>query len=94
MTKTIEAATCSDWELICAVNLYENDLPQTIQDVLMTATWKKQDGYGKVGFRPPQGWDWSGIRDSSEPAKKNMAQAIRDILARTPIKSIAYETLQ
>lgn len=27
--------------------------------------WGIQDGYGEPGFTPPQGFDWSGIRDSS-----------------------------
>jgi hypothetical protein len=29
--------------------------------------WEMQDGYGAPGYTPPQGYDWSGIRDS-EPA--------------------------
>jgi hypothetical protein len=28
--------------------------------------WKIQDGYGAPGFKPAQGFDWSGIRDSEE----------------------------
>jgi hypothetical protein len=27
--------------------------------------WSAQDGYGTPGFVPGQGYDWSGIRDSS-----------------------------
>lgn len=42
----------------------------------MTA-WKHQDGYGVAGFVPAQGWDWSGIRDSSPEAIKNIADALR-----------------
>lgn len=30
--------------------------------------WGLQDGFGEAGFVPPQGWDWSGIRDSSPGA--------------------------
>lgn len=32
------------------------------------AIYALQDGYGIVGHVPPQGYDWSGIRDSSVPA--------------------------
>ena len=27
--------------------------------------WSMQDGYGEPGLMPVQGYDWSGIRDSS-----------------------------
>ncbi len=30
--------------------------------------WKLSDGYGKKGYVPIQGHDWSGIRDSSSEA--------------------------
>ena len=39
--------------------------------------WRLQDGYGRPGFTPPQGWDWSGIRDSTPHAFGRMAAAIR-----------------
>jgi hypothetical protein len=39
--------------------------------------WAIQDGYGEAGFTPEQGWDWSGIRDSSPEALTDMlAQAV------------------
>lgn len=34
--------------------------------------WSLQDGYGEPGFMPPQGCDWSGIRDSSAGAVDQM----------------------
>lgn len=34
--------------------------------------WGLQDGYGEAGLTPPQGWDWSGIRDSSPQASDRM----------------------
>jgi hypothetical protein len=34
--------------------------------------WALQDGYGDPGFTPVQGWDWSGIRDSSVAAVEAM----------------------
>lgn len=30
--------------------------------------WDHQDGYGMPGFVPTQGYDWSGVRDSSDDA--------------------------
>lgn len=33
-----------------------------------------QDGYGEQGFVPVQGYDWSGIRDSSPAAINAMVQ--------------------
>jgi hypothetical protein len=38
--------------------------------------WSLQDGYGIAGFTPDQGFDWSGIRDSSTDAIKAMHRAI------------------
>ena len=32
--------------------------------------------------RPPQGWDWSAIRDSTPEAKRKMAQAVRRVLKK------------
>lgn len=35
--------------------------------------WKFTDAYGPLGYMPPQGYDWSGFRDSSDQAIRNMA---------------------
>jgi hypothetical protein len=40
--------------------------------------WAIQDGYGYPGLTPPQGYDWSGIRDSSPPAIELMCQIARE----------------
>lgn len=42
--------------------------------------WRLQDGYGEPGFIPCQGWDWSGIRDSSPEAIQAMYQAAREYM--------------
>lgn len=40
--------------------------------------WKLSNGYGEKGYIPCQGYDWSGIRDSSEDAIWQMTKvAIR-----------------
>lgn len=38
--------------------------------------WALQDGYGVIGMDVPQGWDWSGIRDSSPAAIKRIHDAL------------------
>lgn len=38
--------------------------------------WSLQDGYGEPGYLPPQGYDWSGIRDSSPEAIDLMHAAL------------------
>lgn len=43
---------------------------------LRSTLWALQDGYGTAGLTPEQGYDWSGIRDSSPAAILRMAQAI------------------
>lgn len=42
-------------------------------------TWNLQDGYGEPGFNPIQGWDWSGIRDSTPFAIESMYWKIREL---------------
>lgn len=42
--------------------------------------WKLQDGYGSVGYVPVQGYDWSGIRDSSPAALLAMFQKFEHLL--------------
>lgn len=34
------------------------------------------DGYGAPGTIPPQGYDWSGVRDSTPAATRRMAAAL------------------
>lgn len=40
--------------------------------------WDLQDGYGEAGFTPPQGYDWSGIRDSSPEGRARMDEVARE----------------
>jgi hypothetical protein len=39
---------------------------------LAARIWAASDGYGAPGTVPPQGYDWSGIRDSSDAAVREM----------------------
>lgn len=50
-------------------------------DSATEALYAAQDGYGETGLIPAQGYDWSGIRDSSIEAVEAMhliAEGIRD----------------
>ena len=38
--------------------------------------WSLQDGYGVAGYTPPQGHDWSGIRDSSPEATRAIYEGL------------------
>ena len=38
--------------------------------------WSLSDGYGTPGFMPAQGYDWSGIRDSSPEAVERMHERL------------------
>lgn len=92
---TIVPSQCEDWELIVATNcvVRATDLPVHVKQAVLMETWKYQDGYGTPGYTPSQGWDWSGIRDSSEIARKNMAAAIRRILCAHNIESFVTEKI-
>jgi len=50
------------------------------QDAVVDAVWALQDGYGVAGFTPAQGFDWSGIRDSTPDTVEAMAQEVRRIV--------------
>ena len=46
------------------------------------AIWDRQDGYGEAGYTPPQGFDWSGIRDSSDDAIDAMVEIASGVVSR------------
>lgn len=81
----------SDWDLIVAFNglaMEVTSVSKRIRTEVVNETWKHQDGYGAPGQTPVQGWDWSGIRDSSPKAVSNMANTIRQILEKYNITEI------
>ncbi len=55
-------------------------LPKILAVALHAAVWKRQDGYGAPGFTPAQGWDFSGIRDSSRAAKTRILEAAEELV--------------
>ena len=60
-----------------AVRLKVLDLISNVNnDHYFTSLWHLTDAYGPRGYMPPQGYDWSGFRDSSWSA----INAMREIL--------------
>lgn len=53
---------------------FSPDTPEATLD----AIWALQDGYGEPGYMPIQGYDWSGIRDSSDEAITAMLAVVRE----------------
>lgn len=49
---------------------------QSMSERAAALLWTMQDGYGEPGFMPEQGYDWSGIRDSSCAAIEQMWKAV------------------
>lgn len=48
--------------------------------------WRFSDGYGKKGYIPTQGIDWSGIRDSSGGAVWEMLNIALEIIEKEGVK--------
>lgn len=81
--------SAEDWRLVCdAVRESKGPdgkpLAKALESRIFKETWALQDGYGEPGFTPPQGWDWSGIRDSSPAAKRRMVEAVKAALGLVP----------
>jgi hypothetical protein len=71
-----------DWTLIVAAvrgDLYDKLPSDAAKNEMLNATWKESDGFGPNADIP---WDWSGIRDSSKPAKRAMAAVAERVLRR------------
>lgn len=88
-TITVDPSKASDWDLILYIChwSYTPKLPRHITNKAYAAAWAYTDAYGEQGYVPPQGYDWSGFRDSSEESKKNSANAIRKFLGKWNIKT-------
>lgn len=90
---TKDVGAFEDWELVCVCAHHSYQL-LNLNDVeaaqLCKAIYGRSDGYGAEGFVPVQGYDWSGIRDSSDAAKKNMADVARDFLEAKGVLGLRY----
>jgi hypothetical protein len=56
----------------------------------MLRVWSLSDGYGVAGFIPEQGYDWSGIRDSSTAAIEAMWDETRRAYCATCGTELLY----
>jgi hypothetical protein len=86
--EVLQVAQIDDWGLVCKAchHSYQiTNLTASERSVLYRLIYAKSDGYGETGHIPCQGYDWSGIRDSSPQAQADMAQAARDYLERQKV---------
>jgi len=90
---TVNIIATDDWNLI--VNIchwsYTTDLPEEVKKEAYKAAWHYTDAYGEMGYIPPQGYDWSGFRDSSKESNAKSANAIRVVLAYRGITEFQAE---
>ena len=63
-------------EYIAPTGSKREALDPAVRKAVDADVWKLQDGYGAPGYTPAQGWDWSGIRDSSREAKVAIIAAV------------------
>lgn len=63
---------CETMPLLADIHAAWTSGSQAARDIL----WSIQDGYGEPGFMPPQGYDWSGVRDSTPDTIRKMHAAI------------------
>lgn len=80
-----------DWAIACEAirgdnGFFGRKLERIVENEILNKTWALQDGYGEPGFEPPQGWDWSGIRDSSDDAKVKIVAEVKRILRKWNIE--------
>lgn len=71
-TVSSKVSFVSDGEKV--TQTYTTQIPVS-NDVLLEI-WDHSDGYGEPGYVPAQGYDWSGIRDSSPEAIDAMYEVI------------------
>lgn len=45
-------------------------------NAVLDLIYSMQDGYGEIGYVPDQGYDWSGVRDSSPHQIREIWKAI------------------
>jgi len=91
--KKISIQTRNHWKLICVIACFSYNtlnIPLKIREKLHKGIWARQDGYGAPGLNPAQGYDWSGIRDSSEEAMKSMYHFVKNTLKKNEIIHIEY----
>jgi hypothetical protein len=87
-----------DWDLIVKLFHWSYeilDIPKSEVNVLYEACWRLTDAYGPLGFIPPgEGYNWSGFRDSTEDAKRNIAAYIRKWMQTRKIDSLKVKKVE
>lgn len=63
---------CSATPMLDVIWRRWNDATEEVAELI----WSLQDGYGEPGAMPAQGYDWSGIRDSSPEAITAIYEAL------------------
>lgn len=82
-TEVLQVVDTTDWDLvvkICHHSYQITNLKTAEWSDLYRAIYAQSDGYGEKGYIPCQGYDWSGIRDSSDKARADMARVAREHL--------------
>ncbi len=92
LTEDISVNAKNGWRLVVLFN-HDCDsivvnVPKALINEIFRKTWEIQDGYGKAGFTPSQGWDWSGIRDSSKFARAVMEANVIQMLQDSGIEVV------
>ena len=87
-TFTRTVATADPWQLILDACHYAHEITsidRVDRNFLYQLVYLQNDGYGPRGFIPSQGYDWSGIRDSSPEAHRDMANVVRNFFTSRQI---------
>lgn len=78
-----------DWAIACEAirgdnGFFGRKLESVVENEILNKTWALQDGFGPG--MPPEHWDWSGIRDSSDEAKHQIVLCVKRILRKWNIE--------
>lgn len=91
--QSLEINTSNNWDLICkccSCGYHIHNLTGKQKNDLYIKIYAQSDGYGEPGYIPVQGFDWSGIRDSSSQAKEAMSSVARDYLRAIGKSALFY----
>jgi hypothetical protein len=70
------------------LDLLRISLATEVHEAAGERIWSLQDGYGEAGFTPCQGWDWSGIRDSTPEAIRSMDAVASEFVSDADLASL------
>lgn len=70
-----------DWDLVVRALHYQGGYYAKLDEYTRRRAWELADGFGRCNIRTiveTLCWDWSHVRDSSEPAVAAMAAFLRE----------------